>query len=119
MKKYIRIGEIPEDEKSSIHRGDAIIGEEKGVSVYNCMKINGKYHIVMPLPLKKGQGDTYEILIQEITQCRYEIENPRKVYLVTGDEVGLGSDNEPVIQNVSIIKDITCDYIGKYEVEIS
>lgn len=114
MRNYIRIGEIPSDEKSRIHRGDAIIGEEDGVSVYDCIKLNNKYHIVMPLPLKEGQGMTYECLIQEITQCRYEIENPRKVYLVTGDEVGKGRDNEPVIRNVRIIKDITDYYISHY-----
>lgn len=47
-KTYIRIGEIPSDEKSKIHRGDAVIGEEDGVSVYNCIKLNDTYHIVMP-----------------------------------------------------------------------
>ena len=111
---YIRIGEIPSDEKSRIHRGDAIIGEEEGVSVYNCVEINGFYHIVMPLPMKEGQGQTYECLIQNVTECRYKIANPCRVYLVTGDEVGKGSDNEPVIRNVRIIKDITDYYISHY-----
>jgi hypothetical protein len=109
-KTYIRIGEIPIDEKSKIHRGDAVIGEEDGVSVYNCIKQNNKYHIVMPLPLKEGQGITYEILIQEITQCKYEIEFPRKVYLVTGEEIGKGNDNEPLIKNVIILKDLTSQF---------
>ena len=111
---YIRIGEIPSDEKSRIHRGDAIIGEEEGVSVYNCVELNGFYHIVMPLPMKEGQGNTYECLIQNVTECRYKILNPCKVYLVTGDEVGKGSDNEPVIRNVRIIKDITDYYSSHY-----
>ena len=111
---YIRIGEIPSDEKSRIHRGDAIIGEEEGVSVYNCVEINGFYHIVMPLPMKEGQGQTYECLIQNVTECRYKINRPSKVYLVTGDEVGKGSDNEPVIRNVRIIKDITDYYMSYY-----
>jgi hypothetical protein len=109
-KTYIRIGEIPIDEKSKIHRGDAVIGEEDGVSVYNCIKLNNKYHIVMPLPLKEGQGMTYECLIQEITQCRYEIKFPRKVYLVTGEEIGKGNDNEPLIKNVIILKDLTSQF---------
>ena len=107
---YIRIGEIPKDEKSRIYRGETIIDEEKGVSVYNCFEINGKYHIVMPLPFKRGQGDTYECLIQEVTQCRYKIDDTRKVYLVTGDEVGKGHDNEPLIINVEIIQDITYQF---------
>lgn len=114
MRNYIRIGEIPSDEKSRIHRGDDIIGEEEGVSVYNCVEINGFYHIVMPLPMKDGQGQTYECLIQNVTECRYKIDNPSKVYLVTGDEVGKGRDNEPVIRNVRIINDITYYYISHY-----
>lgn len=109
-KTYIRIGEIPSNEKSKIHRGDSVIGEEDGVSVYNCIKLNNAYHIVMPLPLKEGQGLTYENLIQEITQCRYEIETPRKVYLVTGKEIGKGHDNEPLIKNVIILKDLTAQF---------
>lgn len=111
MKYYIRIGEVPENEISKIYRGDAVIGEEKGVSVYNCIKLNNTYHIVMPLPLKEGQGMTYETLIQEITQYRYEIEFPRKVYLVTGKEIGKGHDNEPLIKNVRIIQEITKQYL--------
>lgn len=106
-KYYIRIGEIPYDEKSRIYRGDVIIGEEIGVSVYNCVEINGKYNIIMPLKMKEGQGITYEGLIQEVTQCRYKIEEPRKVYLVTGEEVGKGADTEPLLKNIVIIDDIT------------
>ena len=106
-KTYIRIGEIPEDEMSRRYNGDAVIGEEKGVSVYNCVKINGSYHIVMPLPMKEGQGQTYEILIQCVTECRYKIEKTRRVYLVNGDQVGTGADGEPLIRNVIVIKDIT------------
>lgn len=106
-KFYIRIGDIPSNEKSKIYRGESVIGEEEGVSVYNCIKLNNTYHIVMPIPLKEGQGMTYECFIQEITQCRYEIENPRNVYLVSGIEVGKGHDNEPLIKDVKILKDLT------------
>lgn len=112
-KFYIRIGDIPSNEKSKIHKGDSVIGEEDGVSVYNCIKLNNTYHIVMPLPLKEGQGITYENLIQEITQCRYEIEKPRNVYLVSGMEIGKGHDNEPLIKNVKILKDLTGQFNTK------
>lgn len=104
---YIRIGEIPENELSKIHRGDAVIGEEKGVSVYDAEFINDKWRIVMPYYFKEGQGQTYEGLIQNVTECRYKINNPSKVYLVSGKKVGNGSDGEPVIKNVKIIKDLT------------
>lgn len=67
-KFYIRIGEIPKNEKSKIYRGDAIIGEEIGVSVYNAVQIDNIWHIAMPPSFKEGQGDTYENLIQEVTQ---------------------------------------------------
>lgn len=111
MNYYIRIGEIPEDEISKIHRGDAIIGSEKGVSVYNAVKIKDKWRIVMPTPFKEGQGNTYECLIQNVTECRYKIERPQKVYLVTGCEVGTGSDNEPLIKNIRVIQEITQEYL--------
>lgn len=104
---YIRIGEIPENETSKIHRGDAIIGEEKGVSVYNAVKINNLWYIVMPPVFKEGQGQTYEALIQNVTECRFRIDSPQKVYLVKGKVVGNGSDFEPVIKNVKIIKELT------------
>jgi hypothetical protein len=106
-KFYIRIGGIPIEEKSKVYRGDAVVGYENGVSVYDCIETDGLYRIVMPFPLKEGQGMTYECLIQEITQCRYEIENPRNVYLVSGIEVGKGHDNEPLIKDVKILKDLT------------
>lgn len=111
MNYYIRIGEIPEDEISKIHSGDAIIGSEKGVSVYNAVKIKDKWHIVMPTPFKEGQGYTYECLIQNVTECRYKIDQPQKVYLVTGCEVGIGSDNEPLIKDVRVIQEITQEYL--------
>ncbi len=107
MKKYIRIGEIPPTEESRIYNGDVIVGIEKGVSVYEAIEYDGKWRIIMPLPFKEGQGNTYETLIQEVTQCRYKISNPRKVYLVSGDEVGIGSDNEPLLKNIKILEDIT------------
>lgn len=111
MNYYIRIGEIPEDEISKIHNGDAMIGLEKGVSVYNAVKLKDKWHIVMPTPFKEGQGRTYECLIQEVTECRYKINQPRKVYLVIGNEVGTGSDNEPLIKDVRIVQEITQEYL--------
>lgn len=112
-KFYIRIGDIPSEEKSSVYRGETVVGYEDGVSVYDCVEIDGLYRIVMPFPLKEGQGITYEFLIQDITQCRYKIENPRNVYLVSGIEVGKGNDNEPLIKEVKILKDLTGQFNTK------
>lgn len=113
MRYYIRVGEVPENETSKKYRGDTVIGEEEGVSVYNAVKIKDKWHIVMPTPFKEGQGYTYECLIQNVTECRYKIDQPQKVYLVTGCEVGIGSDNEPLIKNIRVIQEITKQYLNK------
>jgi hypothetical protein len=112
-KFYIRIGDIPSEQKSYVYNGDVVVGYEDGVSVYDCVETDGLYRIVMPFPLKEGQGMTYECLIQEITQCRYEIEKPRNVYLVSGMEVGKGRDNEPLIKDVRILKDLTRQFNTK------
>lgn len=112
-KFYIRIGDIPSEENSAVYRGDIVVGYEDGVSVYDCVEIDGLYRIIMPFPLKEGQGMTYESLIQEITQCRYKIENPRNIYLVSGIEVGKGHDNEPLIKEVKILKDLTGQFNTK------
>lgn len=43
MKKYyIRFGKIPKNEISNIYRGEVKVGEEKGVSVYDAIKIDGE-----------------------------------------------------------------------------
>lgn len=105
--KYIRIGEIPENERSSIWHGDVKIGEEKGVSVYDCTFRDGRYYILMPPFFKEGIGITYEGLMQEVVNFRYKTDSQRKVYLVKGDLVGYGSDGEPLLKNIKILDNIT------------
>ena len=95
---YIRFGEIPEDEKSFIQYRSYDCGYEEGVSVYNCVLINGLPHLVMPYPYAEGIAHTLWDLLEY---------NKRNVYLVTGKQVGVGCDNEPLITNVRIIQDIT------------
>ena len=109
--KYIRIGDIPKNERSGIYRGSSKIGQEMGVSVYNCVFRYGRWHIVMPPIMKEGVGQTYETLINEVTECLYKIAHPRKIYLVSGRLVGFGNDGEPLIRNVKIIEDITKFFI--------
>lgn len=93
MKYYIRIGEEPIMGKSKKLSG----GYEDGISVYDAVRMTDGWHIIMPLPSTKGQGMTYEYLIQ----------SNRKIYLVVGDEIGIGSDGEPIIKNMKKIKDVT------------
>lgn len=108
QKYYIRIGEIPRNEESKIFEKGKEIGVEGGVSVYNAVYINKNWYPIMPLPIKYGQGKTYECLIRTLTRHI----NPRRVYLVSGDEVGIGYDNEPVLKNVKIIEDLTDKFIN-------
>ena len=98
MKKYIRFSDIPENEVSSIWCDDVKVGEEKGVSVYDAIMIDGQWRIVLPFPLKKEVGfDLYNFI------GRMKTENI-PMYLVQGDEVGKGSTNEPLLKNIKNLK---------------
>lgn len=109
--KYIRIGLPNKNGKSKIYRSDAVIGEEIGVSCYNCCKINNKYRIILPNPITTASIHSLRSLINSVIQDEYEVEKPNKIYLVSGNSVGYGSDYEPLLSNVKVIKDITEDFI--------
>lgn len=98
MKKYIRFGDIPENEVSGIWCDTIKVGEEKGVSVYDAVMIDGQWRILLPFPPKKEVGfDLYNFI--------GGTENGHfPMYLVEGDEVGKGSTNEPLLKNVKIIE---------------
>ena len=98
QKYYIRFGEIPKNERSSIYKGEVKIGEELGVSVYDAVYINNYWRIVLPNKLKCEIGfDLYNFISDK----------NRKIYLVMGDELSQkGSTNEPLIVNVKIIKEL-------------
>ena len=96
---YIRLGDIPSTGKSLIHRGDDIIGEEKGVSVWECIYINNQYRLLLPNPLNESAYDD----IGDLLHPYYYIDKP--VYKVDGDVVGYGADGEPLLTNIrSVIK---------------
>lgn len=96
---YIRFGDIPTNEQSTIYRGDEEIGIEKGVSVYHAViNDNGDVEICITLPITRTTLYTFQHLV--------EYDN-RPCYLVDGEYVGRGSDGEPLIKNVKIIKEIT------------
>jgi hypothetical protein len=55
-------------------------------------------HIVIPHPIsERGLNTLYSFLLYQ----------KRDVFIVTGDVVGYGSDKEPVIENLMILKEIT------------
>lgn len=97
-KKYIRFGDIPENEVSGIWRDTIKVGEEKGVSVYEAVMIEGQWRVLLPFPIKKEVGfDLYNFI--------GGVKNGNiPMYLVQGDEVGKGTTNEPLLKNVKIIQ---------------
>ena len=97
-KKYIRFGDIPENEVSCIWRDTIKVGEEKGVSVYEAVMIEGQWRVLLPFPIKKEVGfDLYNFI--------GGVKNGNiPMYLVQGDEVGKGTTNEPLLKNVKIIQ---------------
>lgn len=98
MKKYVRFGDIPLEELSAVHNGDeGIIGKEKGVSCYECIMENNHPRVVIPQHPTKSTFATLDALY-------YEYRNGRiKMYVITGDEIGIGSDGEPLVKNVEIL----------------
>lgn len=99
---YIRFGEIPKNEKSKVYRGDAILREEAGVSVYRAIKEGICYYPLMPDDPNENTISTYFNLL---------LYSDRKVFLVIGDELPIeGADREPLLTNIQIIKEITHYY---------
>ena len=112
---YIRFGEIPENERSK--RGNGIIGDgykcvgyEDGVSVWDAVLLDDGYHLVAPL---NGNSATYGDFSNDAfpDDC-YGVKPDDKIYVVTGDEVGKGADNEPLLRNVKIIEQLPYDYFS-------
>lgn len=92
---YIRFGDVPSNETSKIYRGEVEIGDENGVSVYPAFEVNGNIVLGLTLPITKTTLYTQQHLL--------EYDN-RPCYLVSGDYVGKGTDGEPLIRNITIIK---------------
>ena len=107
MKKYIRFGEIPQNERSGIYRGDIKIGEELGVSVYDTIYFEGKWRIVLPENLSSKMANSLYSILNSALQDEWKVETPCEVFLVIGDEIEKGSDNEPLIRNVRILEKIS------------
>lgn len=77
--------------------GEEKIGEENGVSVYEAHKnINGTYSSVLPFPTNEMAFNDF------IEHIAYFTGNK---YLVIGDLLDeTGTDGEPLIKNVKILK---------------
>lgn len=92
QKQYIRFGEIPPDGKSKIRRraDNSIIGEEKGISVFEYIEGRG-----IVVPHNQQARDDFLLLMNSIDKPQY---------IVIGEEIGVGSDGEPLLRDVKIIK---------------
>lgn len=66
---YIRFGEIPTNEKSSIFSRGEKIGEETGVSVFYATEINGNYHICLQNPITEQTFNTLHGLFYSAIGC--------------------------------------------------
>lgn len=110
---YIRFGEIPKDERSKkgngcVGDGYECIGYENGVSVWNAILLDDGYHLVAPINGNSCTHGDFSSMAFPDDCCGC---NPnKKIYVVSGDEVGKGADNEPLIRNVKIIKELSFDY---------
>lgn len=103
-KYYIRFGEIPDGEKSGIYswQEQKIVGSENGVSVYNCCKMGDEWRIVLPTQCKESTLDTlYGLLVDS-----------KDIYILRGDEIGIGSDNEPLIRNCNVVCKLPNNYFS-------
>ena len=101
-KVYIRFGHIPLGLKSKAHKGDVVLKTEKGISVWNCVFVNGVPFPVLPNnPSESCMADYFYMLLGN-----------KPVYLVTGTELSeKGSAEEPLLDSdITIIKEYTEDY---------
>lgn len=92
QKQYIRVGELPPDGKSKIRcRADnSIIGEEEGISVFEYIEGRG-----IVVPHNQQARDDFLLLMNSIDKPQY---------IVIGEEIGVGSDGEPLLRDVKIVK---------------
>ena len=109
-KTYIRFGKIPKNEKSRIHLGDDI-RFEIGVSVWDAVKLEDGYHLVAPL---QGNSCAYTDFIKMAFPQEWygDFVSQEPIYVVSGEEVGRGSDNEPLLKNIEIIEELPFDYFN-------
>ncbi len=121
MKKYLRFKDIPENEISGIYNGDVgKIGEEIGVS---CYELNDDYQITMPIDITKDKVDYHKGIYSFLNDLSWMvgdfIDGYITGYIITGDMVGIGSNGEPLLKNISIIKKLEPKEIIKKNVDNS
>lgn len=105
-KTYIRFG-LPRKEDSNVYdKRGAVIGEEIGLSVYDVVISHGKLHITLPSPFSLQAAGSLYSLMEEV------VDGSRRIYLMSGIEIGKGSDGEPLIVGWEVLDDLT-DEVAK------
>lgn len=100
MKYYLRFGDIPTSGLSNIWLNDQIIGQELGVPVYDAVLMTDGWRVILPKPITHKVINTLYILIAE----------KRSVYILSGEEIGIGTDGEPLLKDPHILLEITKDF---------
>lgn len=102
LKSYLRFGDVPKDKISKVHRSDAVIRNEAGVSVWNCVFVND-----VPFPLLPQNASE-----SAMADYFYMLLGNKPVYLVEGSELEeKGSAGEPLLdKDIKVIKEYTADY---------
>lgn len=107
-KIYIRFGDIPPNEISCQYDSNGeIIKKEDGVSVYDAVEIDNIIRVIMP---RKPTATTAMTLYQLYSRFCSKKNPEIPILLVTGDEVGYGSDNEPLLKNIKIISKLNQNF---------
>lgn len=95
-KIFIRFGKIPEDGKSLNHLTNE---KEIGISVYEGLKENGKFKIVMPSLTSSACVSLSGLILKACGR-------PDDIFIVEGTVIGKGSDGEPLLANCKITQQI-------------
>lgn len=92
------IGELKKFLEENFDNNDKVIG----VLDINedCIYEDGRYRILLPLNANIHVCATLGHLIDEY------LGGGRKIFLITGKEIGKGKDNEPLLKNINILKEI-------------
>ena len=112
MNYYLRFKHIPRSKMSNIYRSGIIIGKELGISVFELQKINNVLRVVFPVyiengiiknvdPTPEGYSNDFSMFWSDF------VDRKIPAYLVTGTEICKGSNGEPVLKDVKIIKKLS------------
>lgn len=107
--QYIRFGKIPKDEQSNMKLHLETIGKEQGVSCFEVVERDGQFLPILPIPCTEDTLCTIDYCLHEASA------GLRPVYIITGELVGKGVDKEPLLRNITIVKDISEKFINTYE----